>query len=80
MTGSVRSGSLNVALARAALDAVAARGAEIDWIDLGTYPLPIYHGTLEELHGPPVTAMLVQNTNPANVADRAGSSRTHSTG
>lgn len=57
MTGSVRSGSLNVALARAALDAAAEHGAEIDWIDLGTYPLPIYHGTLEELHGPPVTAI-----------------------
>lgn len=56
MTGSIRAGSLNVALARAALASAEAHGAETDWIDLGTYPLPIYHGTLEDLHGPPVTA------------------------
>lgn len=57
ITGSVRAGSLNVALARAALDAASNLGAEIDSIDLGVYPLPIYHGTLEELHGPPATAI-----------------------
>jgi len=56
-TGSVRADSLNVALAKAALQAAAAQGAEIDYIDLGTYPLPIYHGTLEDLHGPPATAV-----------------------
>lgn len=57
MTGSVRVGSLNVALSGAALDAAAAQGAEIDAIDLGKYPLPIYDGTSEERHGPPVTAV-----------------------
>jgi chromate reductase len=57
MTGSVRRGSLNVALATAALEAAAANGAVVDNIDLGTYPLPIYDGTLEELHGPPITAV-----------------------
>lgn len=57
ITGSVRTGSLNVALARAALEAAAGHGAEIDHIDLGTYPLPIYDGTDEERHGPPVTAI-----------------------
>ena len=56
ISGSVRADSLNAALARAALDAAAAHGATIDDIDLGAYPLPIYHGTLEELHGPPVAA------------------------
>ena len=56
-TGSVRGNSLNVALARAALQAAADHGADVDYIDLGTYPLPIYHGTLEELHGPPATAI-----------------------
>lgn len=57
ISGSVRSGSVNVALAQAALAAAERAGAEIDYIDLGTYPLPIYHGTLEELHGNPVSAV-----------------------
>lgn len=57
ITGSVRTGSLNVALARAALDAAASHGAEVDEIDLGSYPLPIYDGTTEERHGAPVAAV-----------------------
>jgi NAD(P)H-dependent FMN reductase len=56
-SGSVRAGSMNVALAKAALAAAAARGAEVDYIDLGAYPLPIYHGTVEELHGTPASAV-----------------------
>lgn len=47
---------MNVALAKAALTAAEAAGAEIDYIDLGAYPLPIYHGTMEELHGVPASA------------------------
>lgn len=57
ISGSVRAGSLNVALAQAALDSAASAGADIDYIDLGAYPLPIYHGTLEELHGTPASAV-----------------------
>jgi len=57
ISGSVRSGSLNVALARGGLAAAEAAGADIDYIDLGAYPLPIYHGTMEELHGIPASAI-----------------------
>ena len=56
ISGSVRANSLNVSLANAALRAAEAAGAEIDYVDLGAYPLPIYHGTMEELHGVPATA------------------------
>ncbi len=56
MSGSIRAGSLNTALAVAALESAAGHGADIDFIDLGAHPLPIYHGTLEELHGPPTAA------------------------
>jgi NAD(P)H-dependent FMN reductase len=67
MTGSVRTGSLNVALARTALQAAAGHGAEIDEINLGAYPLPIYDGTVEELHGPPITAVaLVERLSTAD--------------
>ncbi len=59
ISGSVRSGSLNVALAEGALAAAEAAGAEIDYIDLGAYPLPIYHGTIEELHGTPASATVL---------------------
>jgi len=57
ISGSVRSGSMNVALARAALAAAEGAGAEVDYVDLGAYPLPIYHGTMEELHGIPASAI-----------------------
>lgn len=56
ISGSVRAGSVNVALAKAALAAAETAGAEIDYIDLGAYPLPIYHGTMEDLHGTPAAA------------------------
>lgn len=57
ISGSVRSGSLNVALAQAALSTAESAGADVDYIDLGAYPLPIYHGTMEELHGTPASAI-----------------------
>ncbi len=57
ISGSVRLGSMNVSLARAALAAAEAAGAEIDYVDLGAYHLPIYHGTMEELHGVPASAI-----------------------
>lgn len=47
---------MNVALVQAALASAERQGAEIDYIDLGLYPLPIYHGTMEEIHGTPSTA------------------------
>lgn len=57
ISGSVRSGSVNVALAQAALASAETAGAEIDYVDLGAYPMPIYHGTMEELHGIPASAI-----------------------
>lgn len=47
---------MNVALAKAALASAERSGTDIDYIDLGAYPLPIYHGTMEELHGTPAAA------------------------
>lgn len=44
-------------MAKAALAAAEAQGAVVDYIDLGAYPLPIYHGTMEELHGTPASAI-----------------------
>jgi len=58
-SGSVRAGSMNVALAKAALASAAVKGAEVDYIDLGAFPLPIYHGTIEELHGTPASAIVL---------------------
>ncbi len=51
--GSARSGSLNKRLARLAADAARGAGAEVTFIDLNDYPMPIYHGDLEEKEGLP---------------------------
>ncbi len=54
--GSARRDSLNKKLARVAADAARAGGAEVTLIDLGDYPMPIYHGDLEEQTGLPENA------------------------
>ena len=51
--GSARRDSLNKKLARVAADAARAAGAEVTFIDLEDYPMPIYHGDLEEREGLP---------------------------
>ncbi len=51
--GSARRESLNKKLARLAADAARNSGAEVTFIDLDDYPMPIYHGDLEEKSGLP---------------------------
>jgi NAD(P)H-dependent FMN reductase len=54
--GSLRSGSLNRKLARVAADGAEAAGAEVTFIDLRDYPLPVYDGDLEAEQGLPANA------------------------
>jgi chromate reductase, NAD(P)H dehydrogenase (quinone) len=55
--GSARQASLNRLLARLGAEAVRAAGAEATLIDLGGFPLPIYHGDLEAADGVPPKAI-----------------------
>lgn len=55
--GSLRTGSLNVRLASAAVREIALAGAEPTLISLGDFPLPIYDGDLEEKSGVPKMAV-----------------------
>jgi NAD(P)H-dependent FMN reductase len=54
--GSARSGSLNKKLARVAAEVVRTVGAEVTLIDLDDYPMPLYHGDLEDREGVPQNA------------------------
>jgi NAD(P)H-dependent FMN reductase len=51
--GSARRDSLNKRLARVAADAARKAGAEVTFVDLDDYPMPVYHGDLEEQSGMP---------------------------
>ncbi len=51
--GSARRDSLNKKLARVAAESARAAGAEVPFIDLNDYPMPLYHGALEETEGLP---------------------------
>ncbi len=51
--GSARRDSLNKKLARVAADAARGAGAEVTFMDLEDYPMPLYHGDLEERAGLP---------------------------
>ena len=53
LAGSARRDSLNKKLVRVAADAARAAGAEVTLVDLNDYPMPIYHGDLEEKEGLP---------------------------
>ncbi|MCO5132605.1 MAG: NAD(P)H-dependent oxidoreductase [Xanthobacteraceae bacterium] len=55
--GSLRSGSLNIRLAGAAMAELVEAGAEVSLISLGDYPLPIYDGDLEARSGVPAEAV-----------------------
>src|SRR5688572_7658161 len=55
--GSLRAGSLNKKLARAAGAAARAAGAEVTLLDLKEHPLPIYDGDLEDAQGIPPQAL-----------------------
>ncbi len=55
--GSARQASLNKQLAQLGAAALTAAGAEARFIDLGDYPMPIYHGDLEAADGVPPKAI-----------------------
>lgn len=56
-SGSARRASLNKKLLGAAVAATREAGAEVTLIDLNDFPLPIYHGDLEEADGLPLNAV-----------------------
>jgi NAD(P)H-dependent FMN reductase len=60
VAGSVRSGSFNVMLARAAIRHLEAHGASVTWIDLATFDLPLYAAAIEAERFPPDALRLKQ--------------------
>lgn len=54
--GTTRTDALNKKLARAALAAAQAAGAEATWLDLRDLPMPLYDGDLEASQGLPENA------------------------
>lgn len=56
LSGSVRTGSFNQRLALLMGQALAARGAAVDYVDLGAYPLPLFDENLEIAEGEPAAA------------------------
>ncbi len=54
--GSTRKESFNKKLAQAAAELARKAGAEVTYIDLNDYPLPLYDGDLEESEGLPEAA------------------------
>ena len=51
--GSIRSASVNRVLAKAALNGAADAGADVTWLELADYELPLYNGDLEADQGFP---------------------------
>ena len=58
--GSARQDSYNKKLAQAAGRAAAAAGAEVTYLDLRDWPMPIYDGDIEAGDGPPENAFRLQ--------------------
>ncbi len=58
--GSTRHDSVNRQLARAALHAVEAAGAEATLLELADYPMPLLSGEIEAESGPPENAFRLQ--------------------
>lgn len=54
--GSARKDSINKKLARSAADMAEALGAEVTYVDLRDYPMPLYDGDLEDAEGMPENA------------------------
>jgi len=55
-SGSARRDSLNKKLLAVVVEAARAAGGEVALIDLNDFPLPLYHGDLEDEHGLPEPA------------------------
>lgn len=58
--GSARKGSFNRRLARAAAQAAREAGGEVTLLELGDYPMPLYHGDLEAEAGMPEKALALR--------------------
>ena len=58
--GSTRSGSFNAKVLAVAVEGARSAGADVTVLDLAEYPLPIYHGDLEEAEGLPENAAKLQ--------------------
>jgi len=54
-SGSARTASLNVQLARVVAKSARAAGADVTLLDLADHPMPLYHGDLEAREGVPQT-------------------------
>ena len=54
--GSARRESLNKKLARVAAQLAREAGADVTFVDLDDYPMPVYHGDLESAQGMPENA------------------------
>jgi chromate reductase, NAD(P)H dehydrogenase (quinone) len=59
--GSARRDSLNKKLARVAAVVAKDAGAEVAFLDLDDYPMPVYHGDLESRDGMPENARKVRD-------------------
>ena len=60
LSGSARRGSLNQRLVAAAAEMARELGAEVTLVDLADFPMPLYHGDLEEEQGVPESATRLQ--------------------
>ena len=56
IAGSIRKDSLNRKLALAAAAALRTTGLDVTWADLRDYPMPLYDGDVESVHGLPPNA------------------------
>lgn len=59
--GSIRGDSVNRRLAQAAVHGAEAAGAEVTWLELGDWPLPIYDGDLEADSGFPENVIALKD-------------------
>lgn len=66
LSGSTRTGSYNKMLVKIAVEGAREAGAEVSYIDLKDYPIPIYDGDLEEKGGLPVNARKLKDLFLAN--------------
>ena len=53
LSGSTRSGSYNATILSIAIEAARAAGAEVDFIDLRDFPMPLFQQDLEDAEGLP---------------------------